>query len=120
MKIEVSIGEIADKYTILVIKSMMIASPEKLVNITKEYNHLKERMVELNLLEDSDVAELLEINKELWDVENVLRMYEKENYFGQDFIDAARSVYKLNDSRALTKKKINFRYNSEFVEEKSY
>jgi DNA-dependent RNA polymerase auxiliary subunit epsilon len=63
---------------------------------------------------------LYEVNSSLWEVEDKLRELEKKNEFGVEFIELARSVYRLNDERALIKKKINQLYNSEFVEEKSY
>jgi hypothetical protein len=122
MKIEVSIGEVVDKYTILLIKASKIDDPIKLENINKELNYLIEVLrSEYPLITDGNLAKaLLEINKELWKVEDDLRDLERVRDFGIDFIRLARSVYKLNDNRAHIKKEININYNSDFVEEKSY
>jgi hypothetical protein len=119
MQIEVSIGEVVDKWTILSIKALNITDKDKLVNIFKERNYLN-TVVEPEILHDSLVDDLLKTNKALWDVEDLLRDFERANSFGPEFIDLARSVYKLNDKRARIKKEINIKYGSEFVEEKSY
>jgi len=122
MKIEVSIGEVVDKYTILLIKSSKIQDPVKLENINKELTYLTDVLrSEYPLITDGNLAKaLFEINKELWKVEDDLRDLEKVKDFDKDFIQLARNVYKLNDRRAHIKKEINMNYNSEFVEEKSY
>lgn len=122
MQIEVSIGEVVDKYTILMIKASKIQDPAKLENINKELTYL------IGILKKEDplmtdyphTKALFEINKELWKVEDDLRDLERVKDFGKEFIILARNVYKLNDKRAHIKKEINIKYNSEFVEEKSY
>ncbi len=122
MKIEVSIGEIVDKYTILLIKAQKIKDPAKLENINKELNYLVEVLKqEYPLITDGALAKsLLEVNKELWKVEDDLRDLERAKDFNKEFIILARNVYKLNDKRADIKKEINMKYGSDFVEEKSY
>ena len=60
------------------------------------------------------------INSSLWDVEDKIRMKESLTEFDDDFIELARSVYKINDQRSLIKRNINMKYNSVIVEEKSY
>ena len=122
MIIEISIGEAFDRLTILKIKSEKIKDEAKLTNVMKEYYYLQNLMKdELEVDEDNeDFKRLLEINETLWDVEDLLREFEKENSFGQEFIHLARSVYVLNDKRATVKKEINLAYGSQFVEEKSY
>ena len=121
MKIEVSIGEIVDKFTILTIKSEQIQDEDKLKNVTKELGYLLGKVLELGIdLEDELVTTLLDVNKELWKVEDDIRNLEREKFFGHSFVKLARSVYKLNDRRADIKKKINIAYSSEFIEEKSY
>jgi hypothetical protein len=60
------------------------------------------------------------VNSRLWEVEDLLRVLEKKNDFTEEFINLARSVYKLNDERAEIKKRINILYGSQFLEEKSY
>lgn len=119
MKIEVSNGEIVDKYTILLIKSERIKDEDKLVNINKELKTL-ERALKKMSFSDEDLMDLLRINKSLWDVEDSLREKEASKYFNNQFIDLARSVYKLNDERAEIKKRINLSTGSLLVEEKSY
>jgi hypothetical protein len=119
MKIEVSIGEIVDKYTIIAIKLLKIKDEEKLKNIKKEYNYLNDIVKNLNI-EHIDTFDLMDINQKLWDIENHKRQCEKDNDFGELFIDSARNVYKFNDERARIKKAINIKYGSEFHEEKSY
>jgi hypothetical protein len=122
MKIEVSLGEIVDKYTILMIKASKIQDPTKLENVTKELTYLIEVLkTEDPLMTDYPLTKaLFEINKALWNVEDLLRDFERAKSFGKEFIDLARNVYKLNDQRARIKKDINIKYGSEFVEEKSY
>jgi len=119
MKIEVSIGEVVDKWTILSIKALNIKDRDKLINIFKERAYLN-NVIDPEILHDSLVDDLLKVNKKLWDVEDDLRVCEKDKDFSIRFIDLARSVYKLNDKRADIKKEINIKYGSEFVEEKSY
>ncbi len=119
MKIEVSIGEVIDKWTILSIKILNIKDKEKLVNVNNERNYLI-KMIDPELLYDPLVDQLLNVNMSLWKVEDDLRLCEKEKDFSLRFIELARSVYKLNDERARIKKEINIKCGSEFVEEKSY
>ena len=122
MQIEVSIGEVVDKYTILMIKASKIQDPAKLENINKELTYL------IGILKKEDplmtdyphTKALFEINKELWKVEDDLRDLERVKDFGKEFVAFARNVYKLNDKRAHIKKEINIKFGSEFVEEKSY
>jgi len=122
MTIKVSIGEALDKATILDIKLKMIQDVEKLVNINKEF-----RLIRKSLLENYGIDEtnpyylaLLEINVELWGIEDEIRFLDRVGDFGLEFIKLAQSVYKLNDERAAIKKEINIYYNSELTEEKSY
>jgi len=122
MKIEVSIGEIVDKLSILKIKTENITDKVKLDNVIKEYEYLL-GVVEgdLNISTDSDLYnELLSINKELWGIEDDIRDKEREKSFDDEFVSLARSVYFTNDRRADVKKRINIEYGSDFVEEKSY
>jgi len=122
MKIEVSIGEVLDKLTILEIKRENIKDEAKLLNINKEYNYLL-FVIEENypeLINSSFHKKLLDINKSLWKTEDNLRLLEHEGSFEANFIGYARSVYFQNDLRADVKKEINIAYDSELIEEKSY
>jgi hypothetical protein len=121
MKIEVSIGEIVDKLSILQIKKDNITDEVKLENINKEYVYLHEIVFsQLNINYNDDYSKLLDVNKSLWIIEDKLRDKEKDKSFDDDFIQLARSVYFTNDKRAEIKKEINITYGSLFVEEKSY
>ena len=119
MNIEVSIGEVIDKWTILSIKSNKITDITKLNNILKEKTYLTNQ-IQSELILDPLTKELISINEQLWDVEDKLREYENIKLFNDDFIGLARSVYKLNDKRSQVKKQINIKYKSSFIEEKSF
>ena len=119
MQIEVSTGEVVDKWTILSIKALKIQDKEKLVNVFKERSYLTE-IIPPEIVHDSLTDELLWVNKKLWDVEDRLRDCERNKVFDNHFVQLARSVYLLNDKRARIKKEINMKYGSEFIEEKSY
>jgi hypothetical protein len=119
MKIEVSVGEVVDKWTILSIKALNIADKDKLVNVFKERNYLN-TVIDPEILHDPLTDQLLVVNKSLWNVEDRLRDCERNKVFDDHFVQLARSVYILNDKRANIKKEINMKHGSEFVEEKSY
>ena len=119
MKIEISEGELLDKITILDIKLKKINDQSKLMNIQKEYDYLMEFYPDITDV-DSYFEKLLEINNNLWIVEDKLREFEEIEKFDNEFIELARSVYFLNDERARVKKSINMICNSSFIEEKSY
>ena len=120
MKIEVSVGEIVDKLSILKIKTNNITDSQKLENVTKEYNYLYEIVFNKLKISEDDFFNLVLINEKLWDIEDKLRDKERDKSFDDDFIQLARSVYFTNDKRAEIKKEINIKYGSLFVEEKSY
>jgi hypothetical protein len=120
MKIEVSIGEIVDKLSILKIKTEFIKDDEKLKNVKKEYDYLYDIVFNEMKIEQSDFSEMVSINKKLWDIEDDIRDKERAKEFDDEFIRLARAVYVTNDKRADVKKVINIKYGSLFVEEKSY
>ena len=120
MKIEVSIGEIVDKLSILRIKKNNITDTEKLKNVITEYDYLYSIVFNDLKINEEDFLNLVIINEKLWDIEDKLRVKESRKSFDNDFIDLARSVYFTNDRRAEIKKEINLKYGSLFVEEKSY
>jgi len=122
MKIEVSIGEVVDKYTILTIKKLLIYDKDKLENIDREWKSVKDALSRKypETLTDPLSQELYNINKKLWQVEDDLRECERRKAFAEKFVELAREVYQLNDVRAIIKKQINTKYGSELVEEKSY
>lgn len=126
MKIEVSNGEIIDKYTILEIKLSEIKDAKKLSNIQNEYNVLTPDVKSIyEGCKDQEHLkklqnDLLEVNKKLWKIEDDIRECERANDFGQTFISLARAVYYTNDDRSDVKKAINIFTGSDLVEEKSY
>lgn len=120
MKIEVSIGEIVDKLSILQIKTEFIRDEEKLNNVKKEYDYLYDIVFNEMKIEQSDFFDMVSINQELWKIEDDIRDKERAKEFDDEFIRLARAVYVTNDKRAEVKKVINIKYGSLFVEEKSY
>tara|TARA_R110000787_G_scaffold182461_1_gene294452 strand:+ start:309 stop:689 length:381 start_codon:yes stop_codon:yes gene_type:complete len=122
MKIEVSNGEILDKYSILKIKLEKITDPDKLKNVENELLSLKPAFDKINNSDivDQKYQKLKEINEKLWKVEDRLRELEKEKDFKVEFILRARMVYYTNDKRAKIKYSINCITDSDLVEEKSY
>jgi hypothetical protein len=120
MKIEVSIGEIVDKLSILHIKKDNIEDVIKLENINKEYEYLNDVVFNELKISKEDFFNLVLINENLWEIEDKIRFKERDKEFDTDFIELARSVYFTNDKRAEIKKEINLKYGSLFVEEKSY
>ena len=123
IKIDVSVGEIMDKLTILEIKAEKIDDDAKLANIHKERDSLLPVIDKPAYQTDEIkqlVVELKEINLKLWNIEDEIRLKEADKAFDADFIELARSVYFTNDKRAAVKKQINLATGSELIEEKSY
>lgn len=120
MKIEVSIGEVVDKLTILRLKKLNITDQEKLININKEYDYLYDIVFQELKIQTEDFNNLFSINKILWEVEDKIREKELNQQFDDNFVEMARTVYLTNDQRFNIKKKINIKYNSSFIEEKSH
>ena len=120
MNIKISIGEIVDKLSILDIKRRKITDTNKLINIEKEYTYLYRIVFNILNIDIDDYNQLLITNEELWDIEDAIRVKEKNKAFDEDFIHLARLVYTTNDIRFEFKKVINLKYDSDFFEEKSY
>ena len=120
---EISIGELLDKISILEIKLEKIKDKKDLEEIKKEYKILKEAQnSNLNLSEEIQklFEELKKINLNLWDIEDKLRICEKNKDFKEDFIELARGVYINNDKRSKIKFKINKILGSNIKEIKQY
>ena len=116
----VSLGELIDKITILEIKQIHMTGI-KLKNVDKELKKLRKILQDKNLEIDIDlINNLKEVNNNLWEIEDNIRIKERNQEFDKEFVELARSVYKENDKRASIKKEINQKYNSELVEEKLY
>tara|TARA_Y100001963_G_scaffold55644_1_gene77788 strand:+ start:3164 stop:3541 length:378 start_codon:yes stop_codon:yes gene_type:complete len=116
----VSYGEVADKYTILKIKSLRITDEAKLVNINKEKSLLEEIVFTFDAESMILVEKLFMINVQLWDIEDNIRDKERNKEFDDLFIAYARLVYHTNDRRMEVKGQINERMKSGLIEEKSY
>ena len=121
--VEVSIGELLDKISILEIKKEKIKDPEKLKFINDEYAALKGQ-IDKNVKSDDKVNELFkslkEINAKLWVIEDDKRMCEKNSDFTENFIKLSRDVHFLNDNRAKIKLEINNHTGSKIKEIKEY
>ena len=125
MKIEISNGEIVDKMTILELKLDKIKNIVQLENISKEWEILNDCVINMfQIFGDKSlynrVDQLSEVNSKLWDIEDWIRDCEKEKRFDKEFVELARSVYKLNDERSEIKRHINLLTKSQLIEEKSY
>ena len=120
---EISAGELIDKITILEIKKAKITNKEKLVDIEKELSSLNQTMKKF-IPDESSIKkyknDLKEVNSKLWDIEDGKRLAEKNNDFGEKFIELARNVYKFNDERAKIKLAVNNSLRSNIKEVKSY
>ena len=100
---------------------LYIKDDNKLINIEKEYHYINLKVQQSNFdIDDVLIKELFNINFQLWEVEDKIREYEFNNDFSETFVFLARQVYTLNDKRSKVKKEINLKYDSVFVEEKSY
>ena len=117
MKIEVSNGEIVDKFTILQIKLEKIIDNEKLKYVQKEHAYLEKQVKQIGAKEEY-IEKLYNINRILWDIEDSIRLKEQKSEFDENFIQLARKVYITNDKRATIKKEINIVTKSEFHEVK--
>ena len=121
--IEVSVGELLDKLTILEIKQEKIKDSEKLKYINDEYSVLKDELnksVRTNPKLDELFNSLKKINEKLWVIEDDKRLCEKNSDFGEKFIKLSRDVHLLNDNRAKLKLEINNYTGSKIKEIKEY
>ena len=118
----ISLGELVDKVSILIIKQKNITDENKLDHVKKELDFLQKTL--MNYVQQEEINDYLEnlinINSKLWNIEDDIRECERKKLFDQSFIDLARSVYFTNDERAKLKNDINKTFGSELVEVKSY
>ena len=118
----ISLGELVDKISILIIKQKNITDETKLDHVKKELDFLQKTL--MNYVQQEKINNYLEnlinINSKLWNIEDDIRECERKKLFDQSFIDLARSVYFTNDERAKVKNDINKTFGSELVEVKSY
>ena len=118
----ISLGELVDKISILIIKQKNITDETKLDHVKKELDFLQKTL--MNYVQQEEINNFLEnlinINSKLWNIEDDIRECERKKLFDQSFVDLARSVYFTNDERAKVKNDINKTFGSELVEVKSY
>ena len=118
--VNVSVGELLDKISILEIKSERINDAKKLENVMKELDILSKIATE-NLAGCKDwIKKIKEINEKLWVIEDDIRQKERDKAFDNEFIELARAVYYTNDLRFKIKDEINSFYGSNIKEQKSY
>tara|TARA_B100000029_G_scaffold264132_1_gene260305 strand:- start:654 stop:1037 length:384 start_codon:yes stop_codon:yes gene_type:complete len=122
INVEVSIGELLDKISILIIKEKNIRDEKKLSLVKNELNLLKKTIEKFESKSDlfTYIDKLVEINTKLWNIEDQIRDCERLKTFDQNFIDLARSVYITNDKRSEIKLEINEKFDSGIIEVKSY
>ena len=113
----ISLGELVDKISILIIKQKNITDETKLDHVKKELDFLQKTL--MNYVQQEEINNYLEnlinINSKLWNIEDDIRECERKKLFDQSFIDLARSVYFTNDERAKVKNDINKTFGSELV-----
>tara|TARA_B100001175_G_scaffold298057_1_gene288334 strand:- start:904 stop:1293 length:390 start_codon:yes stop_codon:yes gene_type:complete len=121
--VEVSVGELLDKISILEIKKDRIKDPDKIKFIKDEYDVLKNEL-DKNIRSDEKLEKLFltlkNINSKLWIIEDNKRKCEKDSNFGEDFVRLSRDVHFLNDTRAKIKLEINNHTGSKIKEIKEY
>ena len=121
--VEVSVGELLDRISILEIKKEKISNPESIKFIEKEYLILKGQLNK-NIKSDKKLEEffnnLKKTNLKLWSIENDKRMCEKNSDFGEKFIKLSREIHFLNDDRSKVKLEINIYTGSQIREIKQY
>mgnify|MGYP001177342713 CR=1 FL=1 len=123
IRVPISVGELADKITILEIKKIKIKNNNDLREITKELKMLKDICKAKNILNmkvKKEFQSLKKINLRLWSIEDKKRSHESKKIFDHNFVRLARNVYILNDKRAYIKRTINFLTGSNIKEIKSY
>jgi len=119
ISVPISVAELIDKYTILLIKKEEIKSCDKQQLILTEINELEPFLINLNV--DNFIVETLkQCNKKIWDMEDLIRKKENLKMFDSDFIFYARTIYVENDKRSRIKNDINIKYKSFITEVKSY
>ena len=118
----ISLGELVDKISILIIKQKNINDKEKLNHVNKELDFLQNTLIKYINNEDIKkyLDKLISVNSALWKIEDDIRDCERKKIFDQKFIELARNVYFTNDERSRVKSDINKNFGSELVEVKSY
>jgi len=119
MKVEISNGDLVDKFVILDIKLHKMSHGSSLEKVSEEYRMVKPLVESLNVREPL-LVDLKFINLQMWNVEDRIREKERTKEFDEEFVSLARSVYRNNDKRFKIKRQINQETSSEIEEQKSY
>ncbi len=121
--VEISVGELLDKISILKIKKEKIKDTDKLKFVDDEYNILKDQL-DKNIKVDNKLNELFDslknVNSKLWIIEDEKRLYEKNSDFGEKFVKVSRDIHFLNDERSKINLEINNYTGSKIKEIKEY
>ena len=117
--VPISLGELYDKFTILRVKMNRIEDEEKLKNIIKELDLLKQ-ITSKHPIEAHFMIDLYNVNDHIWVTEDNIRKKEQKKEYDDIFVSFARDIYHNNDKRAEIKREINLKYESDIIEEKSY
>jgi len=121
MKVEVSVGEYFDKFSILQIKEEKLEDPLKLIHVKKEKVYLESIMIGFeDVLETDSYLNLHKINLSLWDIEDRIREKEYLKEYDEEFIELSRKIYIMNDERFNYKNEISKMKSSEYMEQKSH
>ena len=123
IRVDIAPGELIDKITILEIKQKRISDESKRRNVSTELavlNEARDRHIQASPRLDQLQTELRDVNTQLWDIEDEIRVCERDKNFGPRFIELARAVYQTNDRRAAVKRHINELLGSAILEEKDY
>jgi hypothetical protein len=121
--VEISVGELMDKITILEIKKHRLLNANQQRNVCRELEVLcaaRERLVPMIPELERHVTELRTTNETVWEIEDEIRDCERRQDFGARFVELARAVYRNNDRRAAIKRSINELVGSRLLEEKSH
>lgn len=113
-EIKVSVGELVDKYTILLVKKTHMPDNQ---HVLKEYQYLKHKVDGIGI-DVKYIVKLLEVNNTIWMLEDTIRELHAKSEFGSSFVSTAQAIYKFNDRRFKIKTEINNKYSSDFVEQK--
>jgi hypothetical protein len=120
IKVDISVGELLDKISILKIKCNKIEDEKKLMYVKAELLDLVTCATSQGVLDEDLLSEIQTVNEALWDIEDEIRILEKNKDFSTEFVNLARSVYITNDERFEIKSRINEKYGSMIREQKQY
>ena len=118
LKIKCSLGEIIDKYTILMIKLKKSNNEQQKNNIKREYIELQQIIDINNNIIKGYIDKLFTVNIKLWELEDLIRYLSINKIYDDKYINCSENIHRTNDKRYIIKKEINEKFNSEIKEEK--